>query len=243
MAEGFLRGQVQSPKGLAHDEIGVYLFVVDAGNNRIVLGDTGISLSQVGTSGTNGPSLGQFTGPMHLSANKRGLYVADTGNNRVEVFSHVEGGEMHSPTPFNPRVALSGELGLNHPKSVAAVDDLLEEKFYIADTGNGRVILVKLPLDNPEAVWKDYTIRLKAGDINGALSHFSLMSRDKYWPALIALDKAELQSMANDMEKLKPITIEGDHAQYYFDSVINGTTITFPVEFTKEFGHWRIMEY
>src|SRR5207247_5075800 len=61
---------------------------------------------------------------------------------------YIEG--HHSPTPLQPRVALSGELGLNHPKSVAAVDDLLEERFYIADTGNNRVILIKLPSDNPE---------------------------------------------------------------------------------------------
>jgi len=178
-----------------------------------------------------------------LSANKRGLYVADTGNNRVQVFTHVEGGEMHSPTPFNPRVALSHELGLNHAKSVAAVDDFLEEKFYIADTGNDRILLVKLPSDNPEAVWKDYMARLKAGDINGALSLFSFTSKDKYREVLLALSKEERGSMVKDMEKLKPINIEGDHAQYRFDSVIQGTTITFPVEFNREFGQWKIVEY
>jgi len=240
--EGGLQRQLKAPKGLAHDEIGIYLFIMDSGNNRIVLTDTEVFMP-LGTSGTNGVALGQFNGAMHLAANKRALYVADTGNNRVQVFSHVEGGEGHSPTPFNPRVALSGELGLNHPKAVAAVDDLLEEKFYIADTGNNRVLLVKLPSDNPEAVWSDLMARLKAGDVEGALSDFSIASKDKYRDAFLALSKDELLTTAKDMKGIKPVFIEGGHAQYYFESIVEGKTITFPVEFDKEFGQWKIMEY
>src|SRR5262249_47959712 len=144
------------------------------------------------------------------------FYVADTGNNRVQVFSHVHGGEMHSPTPFNPRVAISSELGLNHPKSVAAVNDFLEDMLYIADTGNNRVILVKLPADNPEAVWKHLLDRLRADDINGALDDFALNSKDKYYEALVEYAKGELRSTLKDMEKLRPITVEEDRAQYYF---------------------------
>ena len=238
---GEMGSRFKNPKGLAHDEIGIYLFVVDSGNDRIDL--IVDNLMPIGTSGTNGAALGQFKGAMHLSANKRALYVADTGNNRVQVFSHVEGGEMHSPIPFNPRLALSSELGLNHPKAVAAVDDFLEEKIYIADTGNNRVILIKLPLDNPEAVWNETRARLKAGDIEGAISHFSIASKDKYRESFRVLSKDELRSTAKDMKDIKPATIESDHAQYYFESVIEGQTLTFPIEFDKEFGQWKILEY
>ena len=241
--EGGLMGQLRSPKGLVHDEIGIYLFIVDSGNGRVILCDTMLAFTPEGMSGTNGTALGQFNGAAHLSANKRALYVADTGNNRVQVFSHVQGGEMHSPVPFNPRIALSGELGLNHPKSVAAVDDFLEEKLYIADTGNNRVILVGLPSDNPEAVWKHMIARLKAGDVQGAMSDFSMESKDKYQQAYQSLSKDELLSDIKDMENIKPATIESDHAQYYFESVVGGHTLTFPVEFGKEFGQWKIMEY
>jgi len=230
-------GQLNTPKGLCHDEIGVYSFIVDSANDRIVLANDNMPM---GASGTNGVALGQFSGAIHLSASKRALYVADTGNSRVQVFSHVG---MHSPTPFNPRVALSGELGLNHPKSVAAVDDFLEEKLYIADTGNNRVLLVKLPSDNPEAVWKDFIARLKAGDVNGAVSSFSLESKDKYRDAFQASSKNELRSDAKGMENIKPATIESDHAQYYFENIVDGKTITFPVEFDKEFGQWKIVEF
>jgi hypothetical protein len=194
----------------------------------------------IGSSGTNGTALGQFSGATHLSANKRALYVADTGNNRVQVFSHVG---THTSMPLNPRVALSGELGLNHPKSVAAVDDFLEEKLYIADTGNNRVLLVKLPLDNPEALWKDFIARLKAGDANGALSSISFESKDKYRESFQAASKSEMRSFAKGMENIKPAAIESDNAQYYFENIVEGKTITFPVEFDKEFGQWKIVEF
>lgn len=105
---GGLKQQLKAPKGLAPDDLGIYLFVVDSGNNRIALSHSGIGFIPEEVSGTNGVALGQFSGPMHLSANHRALYVADTGNNRIQIFSHVEGGEGHSPVPFNPRVALSG---------------------------------------------------------------------------------------------------------------------------------------
>lgn len=234
-------GQIAQPKGLSHDEIGIYLMVADSENNRIALADSDFMF--VGTSGTNGEALGQFSEPTHIAANKRALYVADTGNNRIQVFSHVHGGEGHSPMPLSPRVAIGSELGLKQPMGVCAVDDFLEEKFYIADTGNNRVLLVKLPTDNPEAVWKDMKARLKAGDVEGAMSDFSVNSRDKYEAAFMALSKDELLSVVKDMGELKPSTIERDSAEYYFESLVEGRTITFPVEFDKENGAWKIMEY
>jgi len=42
---------------------------------------------------------------------------------------------------------------------------------------------------------------------------------------------------------LTPATLEDDEAQYYFEQVIDGETITFPVEFTKENGVWKILEF
>jgi hypothetical protein len=85
--------------------------------------------------------------------------------------------------------------------------------------------------------------RLKVGDVQGAMSDFSMESKDKYQEAYQSLSKDELLSTIKDMENIKPLAIESDHAQYYFESVVDGKTITFPVEFDKEFGKWKIMEY
>ena len=237
---GGLMGQLKRPTGLANCDHDIYLLIVDSGNNRIVLSHDSMPM---GTSGTNGAAWGQFNGPMHLDANERALYVADTGNNRVQVFDAPESGEGRSATPFNPRLTLSGELGLNHPKAVAAVNDLLEEKFYIADTGNNRVILVKLPLDNPEAVWNDFTTRLKAGDVEGAIANFYSNSKDRYREAYSTLSKDELQAVVKDISVIQPVYVKSMQAQYYFESMVQGQKITFPIEFIKEWGHWKIVEF
>jgi hypothetical protein len=34
-----------------------------------------------------------------------------------------------------------------------------------------------------------------------------------------------------------------DRAQYYFESIVQGHTLMFPIEFVKEFGQWKIVEY
>jgi hypothetical protein len=85
--------------------------------------------------------------------------------------------------------------------------------------------------------------RLKADDIPGAMSDFSMNSKENYQKAYGTLSKEELLSDIKDMENIKVSAIEGDTAEYYFESVIDGKTITFPVKFDKEFGQWKIMEY
>ncbi|HXI70816.1 MAG TPA: hypothetical protein VNN22_10725 [Verrucomicrobiae bacterium] len=95
----------------------------------------------------------------------------------------------------------------------------------------------------PEEVWNNMKASLKAGNINGAVSYFSVASRGDYRETFRALSKQELKTDANGMGILKASSVEGDKAQYYFESNVDGTNITFPVEFVKEDGKWKIMEY
>jgi len=50
-----------------------------------------------------------------------------------------------------------------------------------------------------------------------------------------------LSSIMN--KTLTPAVINRDSAQYYFEDAIAGQTITFPVEFVKENGTWKILEF
>ena len=126
-------GQFNAPKGLAFDDLG-RLYIIDSGNNRIALA---AGSDVIGVSGIFGNSLGQFSAPVNLGVGGRGLYVADTANNRIQGFETRTGCGV-PPVPFDPLFSSSGQLGLNNPKGVASVPDLLAEKIYIADTGNGR---------------------------------------------------------------------------------------------------------
>jgi len=42
---------------------------------------------------------------------------------------------------------------------------------------------------------------------------------------------------------LTPVYIYDDQAEYYFTNQIDGQIITFPVEFDKENGLWKILEF
>ncbi len=233
-------GQFNNPKGLTYDEKG-YLYAADSGNSRIALALSSVVL---GISGSSGAALGQFQGMVNLGVGARGIYVADAGNNRVQQFDGLRGGHS-APTPFSSRGALSAQFtpALNQPNAVATVSDFREEKIYIADTGNNRVILTKLPLDNPEAVWAAMKERVSADDINGAIGHFSILSAEEYRQSFTSIGLNDLKPLISQIPAITPVVISTDTAQYRFERVVQGFTITFPIEFVRENGVWRIDSY
>jgi DNA-binding beta-propeller fold protein YncE len=230
--------QFSTPKGLTYDELET-VYVVDSANNRCILTSKSGFL---GISGSPGSGLGQFQGAVNLSLGSRGIYIADTGNNRIEAFDRLASSE--SP-PLNPRLALSNQLApaLSQPSAVSAVLDLLQEKLYIADTSNNRVVLVQFPGDTPEGAWTAMKQRLLAGDIAGALPYFAAAAAEDYRQLYMAFSASELTSMISQIPAISPVFIEGDTAQYYVQQPIDGVTITFPINFVKEKGTWKILEY
>jgi len=233
-------GQFNTPKGLTHDGAG-YFYIVDSGNNRIALAQSSIV---IGTSGGSGTVLGQFQGAVNLCVGSRGIYVAETSLDRIQAFDRIKGGHGTSPTPFSARLALSTEFtpDLNEPNAVAPVSDFLEEKIYIADTGNNRVIKATLPeASAPDTIaWNPMRTSLLAGNIAAAIPYFSKASAEDYRVSFISIGATALSGVMN--KTLTPTVINRDRAQYYFEdtTIIVGETITFPVEFVKENGVWKI---
>jgi sugar lactone lactonase YvrE len=238
---GSALGQFNYPRGLDYDHTGM-LYIVDSGNNRIVLA---LSSDVIAASGTAGSALGQFQGPLNVRVGSRGIYVADYGNSRIQYFDPTKSGHGAATTPFNPRGALSSQLSLNLPRAVAPIPDLLTEKIYIADTGNNRVLKVTLPETAvpDSSAWDPMKTSLLAGNIEAAVSHFSIASAEDYRRSFISIGATALSAVMN--KTLTPVVINGDRAQYYFEdaTIIPGETITFPVEFVKENGIWKISEF
>ncbi|MFO1511522.1 MAG: hypothetical protein U1F83_01180 [Verrucomicrobiota bacterium] len=229
-------GQFNTPKGLIYDGLG-YLYIVDSGNNRVVLA-SGSSI--IGTSGSAGNA--------NLGVGTRGIYVAEGANNRVLVYDPVKSGHGVSPTPFTTRLELSGQFSpaLNQPRTIAAIPDFLEERIYIADNYNGgRVLKVTLPESTaPVATWNAMKAALLAGNIDQAMPYFSSATAEDYRRSFISIGTTTLPSVMN--KTVLPSVINGDNAQYYFeekDTIIPGQTLTFPVEFVKENGVWKILEF
>jgi hypothetical protein len=233
-------GQFNAPEGLAYDSSGT-LYIVDSGNNRIVIAE-GFNVMDV--TGTSGTDLGQFNAPGNISVGERGVYVADTGNNRIQSFSPAPPDSLFSIGSSTIRFAISANL--NQPAAVAAVDSLTNEMFYVADTGNNRVILCNVPADSSDvilAVWNSMTNHVTAGDIPGALSYFSVAAVDNYQQAFFSVGTANTISAINQIGALTPVFIMDNTAEYYFTNTIDGQIITFPVEFDKENGVWKIFEF
>jgi hypothetical protein len=234
-------GQFSTPKGLAFDSAG-YLYIVDSGNNRVVLMLTSAAIC---TSGSSGAGLGQFQAPVNLGVGARGIYVAETGNNRVQAFDAISSGGG-TLTPFAARLSLSAQLGLNCPAAVAPTADLLSENIFVADTGNNRVLKVAMPEPTtPAETWNLVVQQLTAAspNVEAAMSYFSQTTADGYRQEIftIGTDKVRLDMSAIGV--LTPVFIENNAAQYYFEQTIEGQVFLFPVEFVKENGAWKVLEF
>lgn len=240
--QGSALGQYNTPKGLAFDAAG-YLYIVDSGNNRVVLT---LSSAAIGASGSSGTGLGQFGAAVNLGVGSRGIYVADTGNNRVQAFDPISGAHGASVTPFTARVALSTQLGLHQPAAAAPAADLLSENIFVADTGNNRVLKVAIPESaTPAETWNLMVQQLTAAtpDVEAATSNFSQMTAEDYRQGILTIGTDKVRLDMNAVGALTPVFIENDKAQYYFEQTIEGRVFLFPVEFVKENGVWKVLEF
>ncbi len=103
---------------------------------------------------------------------------------------------------------------------------------------------VKLPGDNPAAVWNAMTDRLNNHqDITGAISYFSFLSADRYRDAFVSIGMTDLAADIAQIGPITPVFIDADTAQYRFDQVLSGFTIMFLIDFVKENGLWKIEEF
>jgi hypothetical protein len=83
--------------------------------------------------------------------------------------------------------------------------------------------------NGPAAVSNEMKTRLAARDISGTVACFSAASKDDHQQTLSSMSTTELHFFLK--------------AQYYYENVTGGKTITFPIEFDKENGEWKIVEF
>jgi DNA-binding beta-propeller fold protein YncE len=111
------------------------VLVTDTGNKRIVVYDaSGDFLSQVGGAGLD---LGQFEEPVGLAMDRESglLYVADTWNQRIQVFSYADG--LLSPVTSWEVDAWFGQSLNNKPYLSVGEDG----RIYASDPETGRVLV------------------------------------------------------------------------------------------------------
>ena len=133
-SEGTDNSHFIDPTGIAFDSQGD-IYVSDGGpwwearhgNHRIqIFQPDGAYLATIGQTGVCGSGSNQLCGPRHLAIQDGKLYVADAGNNRIQIFD--------ISAPASPAYLATID-GLNQPSGVA-VDDAY---IYVADTINNQV--------------------------------------------------------------------------------------------------------
>ena len=160
--------EFRNPSGMVVDDSNHILYVADTENNRIQIfeltdGDNCSSGNEeivndevcfVDNFGSSGSSEGKFDEPAGLAYDEDNdlLYVADTENNRIQVFEIVSGNTCPSGTDeiingvcFVEEFGSSGSTDgkFNSPSGLAIDED--NGMLYVADTDNHRIQMLSVP--------------------------------------------------------------------------------------------------
>ena len=140
---GIEGGQFNSPRGIAIGEDGT-TYVVDSGNQRIQVFDpSGNFVSMIAEPGEAPGQLGIFgagqSGAGGIAVADERLFVADTWNHRIQVFS-LDGEFLYGWGSFfdaqdSPELTQSNPGEFYGPRGIA----VHEGRVYVTDTGNERV--------------------------------------------------------------------------------------------------------
>lgn len=189
------------PHAVAVDPSSDTVYVADSGNGRIQAFDSaGRFLRAWGTRGTG---YGQLSKPIGISVDARGrVYVVDQEASRVTKFS--AGGDVlgvWGGVAGAESVIGSTTVAFRNPRAIATVG---EELVYVADTGNGRIVVLRnngevvaiQPIQGANgqglptgiAVEADGTIYVAEGTRNLVLKFASLDAPPLSWAAQGSLD-------------------------------------------------------
>jgi len=182
-----------------------------------------------------------------IATTSRGVYVSDVGQlykfSPVHLIGHASSDRFISLGTIS---ILPTQPASFYPRSVSAISLASEERIYIAEELNNRVIVLKVPVmptDGPETAWDTLKQRLLAGDTAGALSFFASDSVDSYRNQFAILGISRVAQAMNEIGQILPISVNADTAQYRFVNTIDGLEFTFLIRFVKENGTWKIVEF
>lgn len=128
-AYGSSNGQMNRPMGIALDPTGSHVYVADTGNHRIQKFTSGgvfvASWGKLGGSTASGSGPGEFNGPEGIDVDDLGyVYVADTGNARVQKFdsagTHVK--SWGTPGSGDDQFLAPADVAVDAERHVFVVD-------------------------------------------------------------------------------------------------------------------------
>jgi hypothetical protein len=219
-SEATVIGGFSYPEGLSFDSTG-RLVVANAGSNQV--------LFVVGGSISDG-----FSQPaIKASGDAMVLYVTDGTN--VEEF------DSYGYTPIR---SVPASVGLNNPRSVSIWPNMVEQRVYIADYGNNRVIGVTFPQQSsPLTVWTSMIQSVTNNNLSQAVGYFSMFTSSKYGAEFQAVGLTNVSAILSQLPTPAIVEATPNFAHYYVTFTTNGIPLTFYINFANENGIWKISSF
>ncbi|MDG6221231.1 MAG: 6-bladed beta-propeller, partial [Candidatus Thermoplasmatota archaeon] len=138
MVSGSSNTHLNFPTSVAVDSAG-RVYVSDHMNHRIVIYDdisSSIADRIIGDTGIKGSDVNHFDGPKGVAVWSNEIYVADTGNQRVQIFNQA-GNYLRT-------IGVTGKSGRDNVHFRGLVDVFVdvEGTLYVADSDNNRVVKI-----------------------------------------------------------------------------------------------------
>jgi DNA-binding beta-propeller fold protein YncE len=214
--------------------------VSDSESGQVLLMSTGRTISRAWKGEL--PELGVPAG-LAYDRHNGWLLIADEEKNRVTFVME----EKRAGIFVRHIDALEGDSrGLSHPTAAATAKSPVENIYFIADAGNRRIVKVRLPDDegsSPADTWTNIREALSAGDIEGALAHFSPRTRERY-RKLFTNAGTQLPVIVQDMSEIHPLSVTQQQAVYGVLRYDDGKPFLFEVVFVRDGpGDWKILQW
>jgi len=223
--------------------------VVWAGGDEVAVSDReGGTVRIFSAEGSAEPWEGEppaFVAPSGLTydAANRTYVVADEGRNSVVFFMDNRGSPVFIRSVEN---VVGDAAGLSRPVDVVKSNSPVDDIYYVADNGNGRIVKIILPEEDeegPKEVWEDLRTALMGEDMEDALQFFSPRTRDVYRELLMSIG-GNVDVLISDMGDLLPLRITRDRAVYGMLRYDNGKPYLFDVVFARDGrGDWKIVNW
>lgn len=217
----------QTPYGITI--VGDVVYVTDAGANEVIAFDR-LTGARLGTFGQTGSGPGQFKGPSGLDHDNAGnLYVADTGNSRVQVFSFDIG---PAPETTPPSVSLTspsaGSIVSDIPTvvqgSAADASGVAMVRVTVRDTTAGRYWDSTNSTWGTAQVWNQVAL---SGPITNSTWRFSVIGSQLGHSLTVQAEATDLLGNVSTRQKVSFAT---------GDLLPPDTTMTAPLAGTVDFG-------